>query len=83
MRAAGLQRAAQRRAGADQVGLPDVLVERARAQPVRERPVRTVAGGAHGDGRPITSTPGGGVKTNKSGASLTLRFASEKLKRVT
>ena len=78
MRAARFQRAAQRRAGAQQMRLAHVLIEGLRAQPVRERPVGAVAG-RHLPPRPITSTPGGGTNVNRSGASLILRLELEKV----
>ena len=43
VRPAGLERPAQRRAGTEQVRLPDELVEGLRAQPVGQRPVGAVA----------------------------------------
>ena len=59
MRPAGLERAAQRRAGREQVGLSDVLIEDARPQPVGQRSVGALARPGHLLSRPITSTPGG------------------------
>ena len=47
MRTAGLERAAQRRAGAEQMRLPDELIERSGPQPIRQRPVSAVADRAH------------------------------------
>ena len=61
------ERTAQRRAGAEQMRLPDELIERLWTQPVRQRPVSAVAHRVHCGSRPITSTPGGGEKENKSG----------------
>ena len=72
MRPARLERAPQRRAGTEQVRLPDILLERLRAQPVRQRPVGA-AGPGHLASRPITSTPAGGVNVNRSGANFALR----------
>lgn len=83
MRTAGLERTAQRRAGAEQMRLPDELIERLWTQPVRQRPVSAVAHRVHCGSRPITSTPGGGEKENKSGANLALRVGCVKVSWVT
>lgn len=75
MRMAGLERAAQGRADAKQMCLPDILIEGLRAQPISQRPIR--AASRHLPARPITSTPGGGTNENKSGANEALRCELE------
>jgi hypothetical protein len=47
MRAAGLERAAQRCLGADEMGLTHVFVERAGPQAIRQWPVGAVPGALH------------------------------------
>ncbi len=81
MRMAGLQRAAQGCARAEQMGLSDILIEGLRAQPISQRPVRAAC--RHLPPRPITSTPGGGTNVNKSGGNLALRFELVKVSCVT
>ena len=83
VRSCGFQRLAQGRAGTQQMRLADEFIERLRTQPVGERPVAAVARPGHLPSRPITSTPAGGVNENRSGASLVLRLAAEKITRVT
>ena len=78
---AGLQRAAQGRAHPEQMGLPDILVEGLRAQPISQRPIRAVC--RHLPPRPITSTPGGGTNLNKSGVNFALRLELLKVNCVT
>lgn len=78
---AGLQRAAQGRTYTEQMALPDILIEGLRAQPISQRPIRAARG--HLPARPITSTPGGGTKVNKSGKSLALRLGLVKVSCVT
>jgi hypothetical protein len=73
MGAPGLQRPAQRRAGAQQVRLSHKVIEGLRAKPIGQRPVGAV-GPRHIQGpRPITSTPGGGVNENRSAGNFALR----------
>ena len=79
---AGFQRAPQRRAYPQQMRLADVLIERLRPQPVRQRPIGAVAR-RHLPARPITSTPGGGTNVNRSGANLALRLELLKVNCVT
>jgi len=81
MRMSRFQRTPQRRARPEQMRLPSVFVQHSRAQSIGEGAIRTVAG--HLPGRPITSTPGGGVKVKRSGISLTLRCVLVKVSRVT
>ena len=83
MRTAGFERPAQRRPGTEQMRLPDELIERLGAQPIRQRPVSAVADRVHCVSRPITSTPGGGEKENKSGANLAFRVGCVKVSWVT
>ncbi len=66
----GLERAAQRSAGTQQMRLSDVFLERSGSQAIGQRSVGTVADRAHLLSRPITSTPGGGENVNRSGMSL-------------
>ncbi len=82
MRMAGLERAAQRRTRPQQMRLSDELLEGLRAQPISQRPIRAVAV-RHWPPRPITSTPGGGTKVNRSAANLALRFGLVKVNCVT
>ena len=82
MRMTGFESPAQRRAGAQQMRLSDVLIQRLRTQPIGQRPIRAVAGG-HLAVRPITSTPLGGTKENKSAANFALRFGLVKVSCVT
>ena len=72
MRMAGLQRAAQGCARAEQMRLSDIFIEGLRAQPICERPIG--AAYRHLPPRPITSTPGGGTNVNRSGGNFALRF---------
>lgn len=83
MRPAGLQRAAQRCPGAEQMLLADKFIERPRTQPIGERAIAALARFFHGASRPITSTPGGGVKENRSAGMGTLRRAAENFSLVT
>ena len=64
MRPSGLKRTPQRRPSAEKMLLAYEFIEGARAQPIGERAIRTLAGFLHGASRPITSTPGGGVNEN-------------------
>src|ERR1019366_9929120 len=72
----GLQSAAQRRAGAEQVFLSDELIKRPGTQPIGQRSIAAVADRLHGGSRPITSTPAGGVKEKSSAAKGMFRFAA-------
>ena len=81
MRMSGLERAAQWCAYSEQMRLPDILIERLRTQPISQRPIRAAC--RHLPARPITSTPGGGTKVNKSGANLALRLELVKVSCVT
>ena len=78
----GLQCPAQGRTLSQQVGLPDVLIEGARTQSIGQRPIRAVAH-RHLPACPITSTPAGGTKENKSAVNLALRFELLKVNCVT
>jgi len=78
---AGLERTAQRCAHPEQMGLPNILIEGLRTQPISQRPIRAACG--HLPPRPITSTPGGGTNVNKSAANLALRLELVKLSCVT
>jgi len=82
MRMTGLQCPAQRRTLPQQVRLPYVLIEDTRTQSIGQRPIRAVAH-RHLSARPITSTPLGGTKENKSGVNLALRFGLVKVNCVT
>ncbi len=69
----GVERAAERCIWTEQMGLPDELIERSRPQSVGQGLVgarRARGRRAHGASRPMTSTPGGGVKENRSGISF-------------
>jgi hypothetical protein len=81
MRVTRLQRATQRSSAAKQVPLPHVLVQGSRTQSIGKRSIAAAAG--HLPGRPITSTPGGGVNMNKSGINLILRWELLKVSCVT
>jgi hypothetical protein len=81
MRMSRLERASQWCACSEQMGLPDILIKGLRAQPISQWPIR--AAGCHLPARPITSTPGGGTKVNKSAANLALRFELVKVSCVT
>ena len=78
---AGLQRTPQGCPLPEQMGLADILIEGLRAQPISQGPIRAAC--RHLPGRPITSTPGGGTKVNKSGANLALRLELVKVSCVT
>ncbi len=78
MRAPRLQRTPQGRIDSEQMGLAHVLIERLWTQSIGQRAVSAFAG-PHLPPRPITSTPGGGTKLNKSAANFTLRFELEKV----
>jgi hypothetical protein len=81
MRMSGLERAAQRRAYPEQMGLPDILIQGLRAQPISQGPVSAAC--RHLPPRPMTSTPGGGTNVNKSAANLALRLGFVKVNCVT
>ena len=81
MRVTRFQRTTQRRAAAKQMRLPHVFVQRLRAQSIGKRSIAAAAG--HLPGRPITSTPGGGVNMNRSAINFMLRFELLKLSWVT
>ncbi len=77
MRPSRLESAPQRRPRAEQMRLTHILVERLGTKPVGQRPIRPLAAGGHCVSRPMTSTPAGGVKENRSGAKLALRELCE------
>ena len=78
MRATCLQRAAQRCAGTQQMGLAHVFIEGLGSQSISQRAIGTVAA-RHWPPRPMTSTPGGGTNENRSGAIGGLRLELEKV----
>ena len=79
MQLARLERAAQRLAGAEQMRLPDELIEGLRPHPIRERPIGAVARSAVTcASRPITSTPGGGAKVNSRAANVRVALGVSK-----
>jgi hypothetical protein len=72
--------------------LPDVLIQRLGPQPIREGSVGAVPARSqaarnpsarHFASRPITSTPAGGVKVNKSSANFAFREVCMKVNCVT
>lgn len=84
MRTTGFKGAPQRRRGTEQMLLADELVQRSRAHPISQGPVSALAGlFFHGASRPITSTPAGGVKVNRSAGRAVLRRAAENFSVVT
>jgi len=87
MRSARFQRTAQRCAGGQEMSLPDVLIQRLGPQPIREGSVGAVPARSHParhfESRPITSTPAGGVKLNRSSANLAFRDVCVKVSCVT
>ncbi len=81
MRMTRLESATQRRSRREQMSLSGVFVQRGRTQAIGKRTIG--AAGGHWTGRPMTSTPGGGVNMNRSGISWMLRLALVKVSCVT
>ncbi len=75
----GFERAAQRRVRPEEVPLAHELIECLRPQSIGKRSISARTDGAHGPSRPITSTPGGGVKENMSAISFGFLTGLEKL----